>query len=143
MCPPNVGTTYFHQFSLCGTPFGVGQTHGSAPTGGGLVTSETLVIYNFVGFIYQNTKLGINSDNSKHFSIIFPQWCLFYVAPSGAYCLARRYGLILPVLKHYNKKEGWLRNTFRPTLEGPCATRCTSIYKGFATFHIRCSRNCQ
>ena len=42
MCPPNVGTTYFHRFSLCGTPFGVGQTHGSAPTGGGLVTSETL-----------------------------------------------------------------------------------------------------
>ena len=25
----------------------------------------------------------------------------------------------------------------------PCATRCTSIYKGLATFHIRCSRNCQ
>ena len=67
MCPPNVGTTYFHRFSLCGTPSGVGQTHGSAPTGGGLVTSETWVIYNFVGFIYQKTKLGINSDNSKHF----------------------------------------------------------------------------
>ena len=26
---------------------------------------------------------------------------------------------------------------------GPCATRRTSIYKGLATFHIRCSRNCQ
>ena len=25
----------------------------------------------------------------------------------------------------------------------PCATRRTSIYKGLATFHIRCSRNCQ
>ena len=25
----------------------------------------------------------------------------------------------------------------------PCTTRCTSIYKGLATFHIRCSRNCQ
>ena len=25
----------------------------------------------------------------------------------------------------------------------PCATRCTSIYKGLATFHVRCSRNCQ
>ena len=79
MCPPNVGTTYFHRFSLCGTPFGVGQTHRSAPTGGGLVTSETLVIYNFVGFIYQKTKLGINADNSKHFPIIFPQRCLFPV----------------------------------------------------------------
>ena len=25
----------------------------------------------------------------------------------------------------------------------PCATRRISIYKGLATFHIRCSRNCQ
>ena len=25
----------------------------------------------------------------------------------------------------------------------PCSTRCTSLYKGLATFHIRCSRNCQ
>ena len=29
------------------------------------------------------------------------------------------------------------------TLTCLCATRCTSIYKGLATFHIRCSRNCQ
>ena len=29
------------------------------------------------------------------------------------------------------------------TVTCPCATRCTSIYKGLATFHIRCSRNCQ
>ena len=36
--------------------------------------------------------------------------------------------------------NGWF--THKPE-NWPCATRRISIYKGLATFHIRCSRNCQ
>ena len=43
---------------------------------------------------------------------------------------------------HFSQATGEMR-LFRRTLTCPCAMRCTSIYKGLATFHIRCSRNCQ
>ena len=43
---------------------------------------------------------------------------------------------------HFSQATGETR-FFRRTLTCPCATRRTSIYKGLATFHIRCSRNCQ